>query len=385
MRAAIEMPFDVDGKRGWIYYVERLLQEFVRLGGGHSYLAYNFFFSDHARKAATFTIPDAPNVDLKIPRIPESFVNWAEWTAGIPLIETWLKGQGADVCHAMRIPRTPRVPVVFTNHDIMYVTHPEQMYPTFKEGWEKAGLPGMRLAARIICHSHHHKKELIEVLGLDERRIHVIETGANTDLFHPIEDENTLAEVRRRLNLPERFVMMIGSFDRWWCEYDNVLRAFKRLTANHDDLKLVMVGGASQKTKDRLLALGEELKISNKLIWVGKTDLATLTALCTLALCNVYPARDTGCSINVLDSMAAGLPVVTGKVSLLPEMLGDAGVWADPQSPEELTSAIASLVENPEKRSQCSKELLRRARARTWQKTARETLSTYQDAAGCIL
>ncbi|MBI3548986.1 MAG: glycosyltransferase family 4 protein [Elusimicrobia bacterium] len=378
MKIVVEMPFDVEGKRGWIYYTESLLRELARIDKDNEYWVFNFFFRNHRAKAETIYCPDAPNFRKVVPRWPESVMNQVEWGWKIPAIETYLKSRGTDVYHAARAPITTKLPVVTTVHDIMYVKHPEHMYPKFKWGWEHCGIPGLKTTTCFITHSEHHKKELVEILGVDERKIRCIPTGANTQIFYPIKDAAKLAEAKERMRLPDRFALMLGPFSRFWCHYDATLHGLKALSKDHPEFKLVMVGDNGSPGAERLKALAEILGIEDRLVWFGRVPGADLLLLFNLALCNIYPAWDTGCSINVLDSMSAGLPVVTGRVSLLPEMLGEAGIWADPHSAAEMEAALRKVVEDEDFRSLSGRICLERAQARRWEDTARATLDVYR-------
>jgi alpha-1,3-rhamnosyl/mannosyltransferase len=356
-----------------------LLRTFAAIDPENEYAVFNFFFREYAKKLEHVYCPEAPNFRRDVRRWPESIVARAEWNWKIPWIERHLAARGTDVYHAARVPATARVPVVYTSQDLLYVAHPERMYPEFKWGWEAAGRPGLDTASRIIVTSEHHRREMAELLRVDERKIRVIPSGANTETFHPVGDPAILRESKSRWRLPERFLLMIGPFDRWWCRYDESFRAFQAASSDHPELRLVLAGSQAHPEVDRLKSLAAELKIDGKLLWLGNVPPPELNLVANQAIGNIYPAWDSGSSINVLDSMAAGLPVITAPVSCLPEMLGDAGVWADSASPAELERAMRRLVEDGDFRRKTSETGLSAARARTWEATARATLAVYRE------
>jgi len=48
-------------------------------------------------------------------------------------------------------------------------------------------------------------------------------------------------------------------------------------------------------------------------------------------------------------------PVVTSKVAAVPEVVGDAGIYVDPNDPQKIAEAVKELLSNPEKREKLGK------------------------------
>ena len=82
----------------------------------------------------------------------------------------------------------------------------------------------------------------------------------------------------------------------------------------------------------------------------------------------------------VLEAMACGCPVVTSSVSSMPEVAGDAAVLVDPESTEDLASALATLWDAEAQRSRLVTRGLQRAARFTWANAARATVAVYEAA-----
>jgi glycosyltransferase involved in cell wall biosynthesis len=91
----------------------------------------------------------------------------------------------------------------------------------------------------------------------------------------------------------------------------------------------------------------------------------------------VYPSAYEGFGIPVLEAMACGTPVVTSNISLMPEIIEDAGILVDPNDTDQLATAIEKLLHDYRLHDFLKTRGLNRAQAFSWEKTALATLQVY--------
>jgi glycosyltransferase involved in cell wall biosynthesis len=77
----------------------------------------------------------------------------------------------------------------------------------------------------------------------------------------------------------------------------------------------------------------------------------------------------------LLEAMAAGLPIASSSYGPMPEVLGEAGAYFDPEQPESIAAAARSLVTNHLWRAQAARLAYERAKAYSWARCAHETFS----------
>ena len=83
----------------------------------------------------------------------------------------------------------------------------------------------------------------------------------------------------------------------------------------------------------------------------------------------------------LIEAMASGLPIACSNRGPMPEVLRDAGLYFDPESPEQIAGAIRELVTDSRKRSGCAARAYEYAKQYSWERCARDTFSFIADVA----
>lgn len=76
----------------------------------------------------------------------------------------------------------------------------------------------------------------------------------------------------------------------------------------------------------------------------------------------------------LIEAMAAGLPIASSDRGPMPEVLGDAGTYFDPERPESIAAAVRRLVTEPRLRRELASTAYQRAGRYSWQACARDTM-----------
>jgi glycosyltransferase involved in cell wall biosynthesis len=193
--------------------------------------------------------------------------------------------------------------------------------------------------------------------GVGAERLHVVRNGADVPVraAPPPPDR------------PARYVLYFGALQPWQ-GVDTALRAFARLR-DLEDLELVICASVHQRRAKPYRKLAERLGVADRVRWrfaLGDEELACWREH---ALLSLAPLRDCsrnamqGCApLKILESMAAGVPVVASDLPAVRELLSDGvhGRLVAPDRPGELARAIRVLLDFPERRAQMG----RAARAR---------------------
>lgn len=301
------------------------------------------------------------------------------------IIQDIAEKEGADIIHFpynWSFPFRKKVPSILTIHDVIPFTFREAMgffrnYFLYKPGIKQA----CRLNNMIATVSEFSKQDIVKKVGVPANRIRVIPNG----LREPSKrDEGIDADLDDRFGLKDGFILSVGGIH----ERKNVVRlthAFSRLVNQwRYPGKLVITGsvsGAPYQTKMKKLcdAAVEETGMEKRVVFAGFIPDEELDSLLRRADFLVYPSLYEGFGIPILEAMKVGTPVITSKLSAMPEVAGDAAVLVDPYDMEEMVSEMSKLLHNNKLREQLSKKGMERASHYSWERTSEQYLELYKE------
>jgi len=293
----------------------------------------------------------------------------------VPLAVEWAIGP-IDLFHSPDFTLPPvrhGTQTIVTIHDLSFVRMPECFEPALL-AYLMANVP--RAVARadwILADSESTRQDLIALLDAPADRISVIYPGIEPR-FHAVTDADALQCVRTRYDLPERFVLSLGTVQPRK-NYVGLMRAFARLP--EPDVSLVIAGGRGWLSDDIYRAV-EELGLDARVRFLGFVDDVDLPALYSMAVLFALPSLYEGFGIPLLEAMACGTPVIAADNSSLPEVVGDAGILLDAHDTDALAQTMRQLLGDTEQQQRLARRGLARARQFTWQHAAEQLLSTYR-------
>ncbi|MGI9091088.1 MAG: glycosyltransferase family 4 protein [Gemmatimonadaceae bacterium] len=260
------------------------------------------------------------------------------------------------------------IPTVVTIYDMIHERFPKYFPDAAAVSSRKAC--AVERAAHIVCISESTRRDLIELLHVDPRRVSVVHLGSSMSLTSfPTSDS-----ARDR-----PYLLHVG--DRGlYKNFSALLQAMALLPQSIKSLRLVLFGGGPITPSERCEIA--QLGLRADLIEQISGDDAVLADLYVHAAALVYPSLYEGFGIPLIEAMACGCPVVCGNNSSLAEVAGDAAQLCDPSSPESLAHAIACVIESPERATELRERGFLQSAAFSWDRCAEETYSIYDGVTG---
>jgi glycosyltransferase involved in cell wall biosynthesis len=217
----------------------------------------------------------------------------------------------------------------------------------------------------IIAISHQTKSDLIEVYGTPESRITVISLGVS-DYFSPAEPGPSGEGSVRPYIL---FVGRRGGYKNFRILLDALTRR-----PEFADLTLIAAGGGAFSAVEQSLI--HSLGLTDRIQQRDASE-ETLVDLYRHAAAMVFPSKYEGFGLPVLEAMASGCPAILANAGSLPEVGGEAALYFDPLSRDDLISRLSVLIHDTTKRSNLREAGLRRAKEFSWKMTAQKTAALY--------
>ncbi len=276
-----------------------------------------------------------------------------------------------------------RTKIIVTLHDVIADHHPELIFPNKKSQvfWKLKQNIAIRQAHLILTVSEHSKEQIIEYFRLPESRLRVI-TEAARAVFTVLPHDEQWNKTLRRHNLKsnEKFLLYVGGISPHK-NLNTLIDAFGRL----DGIKLVLVGDYKDdpffSAYPALKKQVEELGLPDKVIFAGyveDTDLAYLYNAATLV---VLPSLEEGFGLPAVEAMACGTPVAASNRGSLPEVLGDAGIFFEPNDVENMAAVIEQILSDDARREKMSRIGLNRSEQFIWKKAAQDLLLIFNELA----
>jgi glycosyltransferase involved in cell wall biosynthesis len=241
---------------------------------------------------------------------------------------------------------------VVTIHDLIFERYPELYGALDRRIYRWKARSAVARADLVVAVSEQTKRDVVDWYGVAPERIRVIPNGCAA-AFREARGREALDEVARRLALPPRFLLSVGTVERRK-NLEVVVKALPALPG----LALVAVGRATPYLEE-LRALARSLGVEDRVRFLSGAPLADLAALYRLAEIVVYPSIFEGFGIPILEALCSGTPVVTSRGGCFPEVGGPDSAYADAREPDEWRTTIAALAADPGRRSAMSAAGLR--------------------------
>ncbi|HET9159556.1 MAG TPA: glycosyltransferase family 1 protein [Caulobacteraceae bacterium] len=282
------------------------------------------------------------------------------WTAPLPLV-------------------VPGLPNIYTMHDLVPLRLPFTTLDN-KRRFYFLCKKLCRTADHIVTVSESARRDLIEMFGVDERRVtNTYQSVSLPPALLAKSDEDVASEVEAGFNLTwRRYFLYFGAVE----PKKNLGRIIEAYLGSGATDPLVIVGADGWLTELETKMLYDDLVVvqsvrdnairrADRIRRYDYLPLASLVSLIRGAKATIFPSLYEGFGLPVLESMLLGTPVLTSTAGSLPEVAGDAAVTVDPFDGIAIKRGIQALDADEDLRQ----ELARRGRAQA----EKFNLPAYQD------
>ncbi|KKR79134.1 MAG: hypothetical protein UU22_C0003G0017 [Parcubacteria group bacterium GW2011_GWA2_40_8] len=261
------------------------------------------------------------------------------------------------------------VKTVITVHGLEFLRYPAK-YPLFKRKYLYWGTKiACKRAAAIIAVSESTKKDLMHYLDVPENKITVI--------YHGFSGSSNDIAVKSIFEWP--YFIYIGRVETKK-NIDGLIKSFTLFKAKTGYAHKLVLAGKRGFGFEKISSIVAKSEYKDDIIFTGYVDEKTKFDLLKHAAALVFPSWYEGFGFPILEAQSTGTAVITSDVSSMGEVSGDGAILINPESYQEISAAMALVVDNLEfKRGLIDKGFLNLKRF-SWEKCARETFNVLINA-----
>jgi glycosyltransferase involved in cell wall biosynthesis len=274
-------------------------------------------------------------------------------------------------------PLLARTPCVICYHDTTAERIPHLLFPTAMNHrmWQLKTRLAKWQTRRAMTVSQSSARDLETILQIPREKIDVV-TEAADPKFRQIDDPGEIARVKAKFNVPldKDLLITVGGMNA----HKNILSllmAMPKIIAERENVHLVIVGDTSGKgfwdnVPELMRFVANNPPLERHVHFTGYVGDDDLVVLLNGVKALAFPSLWEGFGLPAVEAMACGAPVLSSDRGSLPEVIGDAGLFYDPENIGEIEATVIRFFSDSGLQARLSEAAVRRAAGFTWEKAA---------------
>jgi glycosyltransferase involved in cell wall biosynthesis len=292
---------------------------------------------------------------------------------------------GAQLLHTPHyvLPLLCRKRSIVTIHDCIHLLFPQYLPSRAAYQYAHAMMgSAIRRSDLVLTVSEASRRDILRFYPKAEPdRLQVIPNAIDEAILEdPGEEE--MERVQERYQIRGRFVLYAGNI-KPHKNLERLVAAFGMLKqrSGHEDVKLLIIGDEINRYGSLRRSV-EAAGVRQDVRFFGFVPSRTLAALYRLASVFAFPSLYEGFGLPPLEAMACGTPVVTSRISSLPEVVGDAALLVDPYSVEDIAHGLERVLGDEGLRGELSTRGRGRVKQFSWERSVEAIHNGYMKVLG---
>ncbi len=240
------------------------------------------------------------------------------------------------------------------------------------------------ISKKVISVSNSTKDDIVRHYPFGKEKIVVTHEAFDSNRFNQSISQEDVRRLKAKYHIVDDYVLFLGTL-KPSKNIEGLISAFYALKFKIKNLKLkieepkLVIAGKKGWLYDSIFRKTDELGLKNDVIFTDFVPEADKPGLIKGARVFVIPSFWEGFGLDALSAMASGIPVVASKVGSLPEVVGEAGVYVDPNSIDSIASGILKVLRmGKTEYNKLVEKGLKQVLGFSWEKTAKETLKVLE-------
>lgn len=268
------------------------------------------------------------------------------------------------------LPLNFKVPSAISILDVSYAHFPKLFNKKDLAMLKYWGKYSIKKSKKIITISESSKNDIIKLYGVPAHKIAVVYPGIK-EIRHA--NHLSMDELKEKFEIDKKYILFVGTLQ----PRKNIVKLIEAFSKLKSELDLVVVGRRGWQF-DEIFEAPEKFGVKNRVKFIENANDDDLPSFYKNAEFFVLPSLYEGFGLPILEAMKYSCPVITSNISSLPEAGGDAALYVDPESLEEITKKMQELADDRELREKLVKKGHAQVEKFSWEKSAKETLKVLE-------
>lgn len=256
---------------------------------------------------------------------------------------------------------------IMTIHDVSHERYPEWFSKNYYRFYHYMMPRIGKKAHAVLTVSEFSKKEIVDTLGINAEKIHVVHSNVP---FHNKPSKEEILSFTRNPEA-ERYILAVSSMDPRK-NFVRLVEAFDKIKDKSVKLYIIGMSFKAFNTPDLQKLIGENVHLP------GYIPDEKLQTMYQNALLSVYPSLYEGFGLPPLESMTYGCPVINSDIPALREVSQDAALYVDPYNVDDITQKIEQLLVDEPLRKELQEKGLLQIKKYSWDKSAKQVYELAQ-------
>lgn len=256
---------------------------------------------------------------------------------------------------------------IMTIHDVSHERYPEWFSKNYYRFYHYMMPRIGKKAHAVLTVSEFSKKEIVDTLGINAEKIHVVHSNVP---FHNKPSKEEILSFTRNPEA-EKYILAVSSMDPRK-NFIRLVEAFDKIKDKSVKLYIIGMSFKAFNTPDLQKLIGENVHLPG---YISDEKLQTMYQN---ALLSVYPSLYEGFGLPPLESMTYGCPVINSDIPALREVSQDAALYVDPYNVDDITQKIEQLLVDEPLRKELQEKGLLQIKKYSWDKSAKQVYELAQ-------
>jgi glycosyltransferase involved in cell wall biosynthesis len=320
--------------------------------------------------------------NFSVVSLSEKGVNKFFWNSWV--LPKYLRAHPVDIFQTQYI--TPffvpkKIKIVTIVHDVSFKVFPKLIGKSDLFFLNILMPLSLRRAYKIIGVSKFTISEIKKYYNVADEKLEWIHNAVADNFVVDIPPAQ-LEMVRKKYNLPQKFILYIGTLQPRK-NLPALIEAYVKIpTEKRAGLKLVLSGGKGNNYDRRIDEFIKNYSLQTEVLLPGFIAEIDKPALFKLAHVFCFPSLYEGFGIPILEAMTLGVPTLASSIPPHLEIIDDAALLFDANNPADFSEKLTKIVSNDIVRTDLVQKELQQATKFSWQKTAQRMLGVYNELNG---